>query len=101
LDFNQSHSQAGFRKGYSTMDHIHTISQIIEKSLEYQIELHFLYVDFQKAYDSIDHNSLWESMVRQGGHSKIIKVIRNLYQRAEAYLRIEKDGQKFKMKRGG
>ena len=31
LDFSQPNEQAGFRKGYSTMDHIHTISQVIEK----------------------------------------------------------------------
>ena len=64
----------------------------MEKSLEYQIELHFLFVDFQRTYDSIDHNNLWEAMVSEGCHSMIIKVIRNLYQRAEAYLKIDKVG---------
>ena len=39
-------------------------------------------------------------MINQGCHSKVIKVIRNLYQRAEAYLKIEKEGPRFKIKRG-
>ena len=33
LDTNQPREQAGFRKGFATTDHLHTISQIIEKAM--------------------------------------------------------------------
>ncbi|CAH2083583.1 unnamed protein product [Euphydryas editha] len=36
LDENQPIEQAGFRKNYSTTDHIHTIKQVLEKYNEYQ-----------------------------------------------------------------
>jgi hypothetical protein len=35
MDQNQPPEQAGFRAKYSTVDHLHTINQIIEKSQEY------------------------------------------------------------------
>ncbi|XP_072033063.1 uncharacterized protein [Amphiura filiformis] len=39
LDGNQPREQAGFRKGFSTMDHIHTINQLKEKCQKYNIPL--------------------------------------------------------------
>ena len=35
LDENQPIEQAGFRSGYSTIDHIHSINQLIEKCTDY------------------------------------------------------------------
>jgi hypothetical protein len=100
LDNNQSQSQAGFRKGYSTIDHIHTINQVLEKSNEYNLEIHFLFVDFHKAFDTIDHCRLWEAMHKQGCQTEVIRILQNLYQNAEAYIKIESAGPRFKVKRG-
>jgi hypothetical protein len=35
------------------------MSQIIEKSYEYDIELHILFIDFKQAFDNIDRRSLY------------------------------------------
>ncbi|KAA5557034.1 hypothetical protein F3G48_33075, partial [Pseudomonas aeruginosa] len=37
LDENQPIEQAGFRKDYSVIDHIHVVRQILEKYNEYQL----------------------------------------------------------------
>ena len=53
LDSHQPREQAGFRSGFSTMDHIHTISQIQEKAKECKIPLCLAFVDYEKEFDSI------------------------------------------------
>ena len=52
-------SQCGFRKGRGCIDMIHVARQLIEKSLEHDSELYILFVDLQKAYDSIPRSCLW------------------------------------------
>ena len=44
---------AGFRRNRSTIDNIFCIRQILEKKWEYNVEVHHLFMDFKKAYDSV------------------------------------------------
>ena len=50
--------QAGFRKGTGTRDQIANISWIIEKAREFQKNIYFCFIDYAKAFDSVDHNKL-------------------------------------------
>ena len=54
LNKHQPREQAGFRSGFSTIDHIQVISQLQEKADEYKIPLYFAFVDYKKAFNSID-----------------------------------------------
>ena len=58
MDWNQPEEQAGFRRGPSTIVHIQLLKQIIEKTREYNMELHLVFVDFRKAIDTIDYKCL-------------------------------------------
>ena len=49
LDQHQPRQQAGFRSGFSTIDHIQVISQLQENADEYKIALCFAFVDYEKA----------------------------------------------------
>ena len=51
--------QMGFRKNRSCTDHIATLRIIAEQSLEWNTSLYTTYVDFEKAFDSVDHSTLW------------------------------------------
>jgi len=45
--------QCGFRRSKSTTDHVLCICQILQKKWEYNEEVHQLFIDFKKAYDSV------------------------------------------------
>ena len=79
LDREQSSAQAGFRIGFSTIDHLWTISHIIEKAEEWNINLWVAAVDYRKAFDSIEHQSIWRALKKQGVPVGYIKLLSKLY----------------------
>ena len=54
--------QCGFRKTRSTTNQIFTLRQILEKTKEFGIETHNLFIDFKSAYDTIKREQLYNAM---------------------------------------
>ena len=54
--------QCGFRKGRSCTDAIFAVQKIIEKRKEYNLPLFLLFIDYEKAYDNVKRDKLWEIM---------------------------------------
>ena len=52
--------QTGFRKGRGTRDQMAHIWWIMEKAREFQKNIYFCFIDYAKAFDSVDHNKLWK-----------------------------------------
>lgn len=100
LNDNQPREQAGFRPGYSTSDHLQSINQIMEKHLEYQKDLYIVFIDFYKAFDSIEHVKIWTALRNQGIPHKIIRILIELYKRSTAKITTEIEGRKFRIDRG-
>ena len=71
--------QAGFRKGRSCNEHIFTIRNIIEQSIEFQRPLLINFIDFKKAFDSIHRESLWKVARTYGIPESFINIFRNIY----------------------
>ena len=55
--------QAGFRKGKGTRDQIANICWLIEKARKLQKNICF--IDYTKAFDSQDHNKLFEKFLKR------------------------------------
>jgi hypothetical protein len=50
--------RCGFHRGQSTTDHIFSLRMILEKSYEYNVDIHQLYIDYKQVYDSINGDQL-------------------------------------------
>ena len=57
--------QAGFRKARGTRDQIANIRWIIEKARQFQRNICFCFIDYAKAFDCVDHNTLWKILRQQ------------------------------------
>ncbi|KAF4531525.1 hypothetical protein B566_EDAN019253, partial [Ephemera danica] len=56
--------QAGFRPGYSTVDNIFVLDHIIKKYLSQRCgRLYCAFIDFQKAFDTVNRINLWTSSI--------------------------------------
>ena len=71
--------QNGFRKGRSCMDCIFSASQIIEKHREFNIPTYTAFIDFKKAFDSVDRDKLWTIMSSKGIPTHLITAIQKTY----------------------
>ena len=58
--------QAGFRKGRGTRDQIANIRWIIEKAREFQKNIYFCFINYAKAFNCVDHNTLWKILKEMG-----------------------------------
>ena len=68
--------QAGLRKGRGTRDQIASIRWIIEKARAFQKNICF--IDYAKAFDSVDHNKLWKILQEMGIPDHLTCLLRNL-----------------------
>jgi hypothetical protein len=53
--------QCDFHKGRSMIDAIFTIKQIIEKSREFNRPLYMSFLDYEKAYNTVNRDKLWKT----------------------------------------
>ena len=82
-----SEVQAGVTKSRRTRDQIANICWIIEKAREFQKNIHFYFIDYAKAFDSVDHTKLWKILKEMGISDHLTCLLRNLYAGQEATVR--------------
>ena len=71
--------QAGFRKGRGTRDQVANICWIMEKAREFQKNIYVWFIDYAKAFDCVDHNTLWKILKEMGIPDHLTCLLRNLY----------------------
>jgi len=67
--------QAGFRPNRSCVDQIATLRIIVEHS-----SLYINFVDYEKAFDSINRGTLWKQLSHYGIPTKLVSLIKNSYE---------------------
>ena len=84
--------QAGFKKGYSTIDHMFTLLALIQKQFARNHKLYVAFIDFEKAFDSINRHILWPILSKNGIKGKLYNCIRSMYHSVKCQIR---NGAKF------
>ena len=66
VDKTLREEQAGFRQDRSCTDQIATLRILVEQSIEWNSSLYVNFVDYDKAFDSLDRETLWKILRHYG-----------------------------------
>ena len=93
--------QQGFIEGGDITGNLILVKEIIEYCKEENIEAYLILMDFKKAYDRIDRETIETTMKAMNYGDKIIEMIKLLYAESEALVVTnDKKGKNFRT-RGG
>ena len=80
-----SESQAGFRAGYTTIDNAFVLYSLVNKYLNMKKKFVYVaFIDFQKAFDSINRTILFDILRKNGLKGKLYNAIRSIYNTVKA-----------------
>ena len=91
-------SQAGFRKRYSTIDNMFSLHAIIQKYLCRPRGRFFcIFIDFRRAFDSIPHSKIWDSLERKGinENGKFLKIFHSMYSQLKSCIKVNNSLTRF------
>ena len=77
-------NQKGFRPGRSTSSQPLALRKIIEEMRNHKKEAVITFIDFKKAFDSIDRSKMLKILVAYGIPSEIVNAIRVMYENTSA-----------------
>ena len=85
----------GFRPGHSTCDAIFALHSLIVEYLSKKKKLYCCFVDYQKAFDSVDHVQLWRRLVKLRINGELLNVIKSMYQQIISCVRFKEENLDF------
>ena len=88
-------NQAGFRKCYSSNDHIFVLQSLFELLKLQKKKLYCTFIDFSKAFDSVWRIGLWNKLLKNEINGKFFRVIYNLYQNIKSCVTINNSNSTF------
>jgi hypothetical protein len=84
--------QAGFRSRKSCANAAFVLTRYLEEAVRMKIPKIFTFVDFSKAFDSLDWEVMWKVLQFQGMPDKFVELIRKLYSTSTISIRLNMDG---------
>ena len=82
--------QAGFQQGKSTTDQMFILKTFIDKHLfRKRGRFYCLFVDFSKAFDTVNRDFLIYSLIKSGMHGKMLTLIQKVYSKVTAAVRTQ------------
>jgi len=64
------------------VDHINTLQIIFEQSVEFCSPLQLVFIDFQRAFDTLARDAIWQALIEKGVAPQIISIIKATYEQS-------------------
>ena len=84
----RARGQAGFRAGRGSDDAAFVLNHIIEKRASEGKPVYVAFIDFQKAYDSVNRDLLWKCLESMGVHGRSLDSLKEMYQQVKMAVRL-------------
>lgn len=85
-------SQSGFRRKRNCTDNIFSLIASVQLQLRLgKRKSYGIFVDYKGAFDLIPHNLLWIKLARIGVSSRMIRFLKNLYNKALIQVKLDKE----------
>ena len=89
-------AQFGFRPGYGTVDAIFVLQTLISEFLGRKKKLYnCCFIDYQKAFDSVNHVKLWRRLIKLGITGKLFNVVKSMYDQIKSCVRFDDELSNF------
>ena len=86
-----SDAQFGFKPGVGTNDAIFALHGIIKQTLSKKRKLYCCFVDYRKAFDSVNRNKLFLKLSRSGVTGKLLNILKSLYKSLKSCVRYKSE----------
>ena len=83
IEEHLTEEQCGFRRSRGTSDAVFIARQIFEKAKERRVPIHWNFVDFKAAFDTIWREALWKCLRSIGVESKLVDLIESMYEQTK------------------
>ena len=84
IDATLADQQFGFRNGWGCADAILIVRAVIEKSSEWGEQLWVATLDAEKAFDRVQHSSLFEALLAEKVDVPMVAALQRLYSGLQA-----------------
>ena len=73
------------------MDQVFAVRQVCEKYLANKKDVFWAFMDFEKAYGTIDQHGMWQMLRVYGVGGKLLKAVQSFYVESRACVRVGND----------
>jgi len=80
-------NQCGFIGGKSTTDAIQAMRIIMEKYRDAAKDLHFVFIDLEKAFDRVPRDLIWNALRAQGIPETYVRIVMDMYRDVKTKVR--------------
>ena len=79
--------QAGFKRNYSTTDNMFILLALIQKQFSSNRKMYVAFIDFEKAFESINRKLIWTILLKNGIKGKLYRCIKSMYNSVKVRVR--------------